>query len=168
MAFCRGLVGLVLWAWWVVLLILVPADMNAHEKITVGAVEDVILFPWGVKVPARIDTGAALSSLDVCGYAVVGKFVTLTMADRCGGHEARLPLVGWKEVQTAEGSWRRPVVKIEICLGPKRIVTSVTLTDRSRMEYPFLVGRETLEKDFIVDVGRTGIAPPSCRVSTVP
>jgi len=165
---CRGLTGLVLGVWCAVFLILVPNDVNAVEKITIGAVEDVILFPWGVKVPARIDTGAALSSLDVCEYSVEEEFVTLTLADRCGGHNVRLPLAGWKDVQSAQGSGRRPVVELEICLGPKRIVTSVTLTDRSRMEYPFLVGRETLEKDFIVDVGRTRMAPPICRDSILP
>jgi hypothetical protein len=165
---CAGLMVLALGMWFVIFPGLVRDDANAAEKIVVGTVEDVILFPWGVKVPARIDTGAAVSSLDVCEYSVDGQFVTFNLADRCGGHEIRLPLAGWKEVHSAEGSDRRPVVKIAICLGSKRITTSVTLTDRSHMEYPFLVGRRTLKKDFIVDVGRTRIAPPSCSVIKLP
>jgi hypothetical protein len=99
---------------------------------------------------------------------VEGKLVEFTLADRCGGHKIQLPLAGWKDIQSAVGTGRRPVVKIKICLGPKRILTSVTLTDRSHMEFPFLVGRKTLKKNFIVDVGRTRIAPPSCGDSRLP
>lgn len=36
---------------------------DAEEKIAIGLLEDMILLPWGVKLPARIDTGAATSSL---------------------------------------------------------------------------------------------------------
>jgi len=35
-----------------------------ESKILVGAVEEVILLPWGVKLPARIDTGSGMTSLD--------------------------------------------------------------------------------------------------------
>jgi hypothetical protein len=38
----------------------------AEDKITIGGIEEVILLPWGITVKARIDTGATLSSLDVC------------------------------------------------------------------------------------------------------
>ena len=43
---------------------LAPVMANAEEKKAIGLVEDVILLPWGVKIPARIDTGAATSSID--------------------------------------------------------------------------------------------------------
>ena len=47
--------------------------LMAQERITIGLVEEIILLPWGVKIPARIDTGAAVSSLDVRGLTVKGK-----------------------------------------------------------------------------------------------
>ena len=137
-----------------------PAD--AAEKIIIGAVEDVILIPWGVKVPALMDTGAAESSLDVCDFTIEGRFVNFTLGDRCGGSKARLPLIGRRYVKTSEGSERRPVVEIEICIGSKRLRTPVTLNDRSRMEYSFLVGRKTLKGNFIVDVSLSKTVQPNC------
>lgn len=137
-----------------------PAE--AAEKTIIGDVEDVVLLPWGVKLPARIDTGATMSSMDVCDYTVEGKYVAFTLADRCGGAKNRLPLLGWKNVHTSEGSDRRPVVMIDICLGTKRLKTHFTLNDRSRMEYPLLVGRTALRGKFIVDVSRTKTLPPRC------
>jgi len=135
----------------------------ASEKTTIGEVEDLILLPWGVTIAARIDTGAATSSLDVCEVDVKGKLVEFTLPDRCGGAKYTLPLKGWKHVKSATGLSRRPVVKIEICIAGQKIPTKVTLTDRSFLEYPFLLGRNTLrEGKFIVDVGLAKTIPPAC------
>ncbi len=41
------------------LFLLAPEAVDAKGKIIIGSIEDVILFPWGVRLPARIDTGAA-------------------------------------------------------------------------------------------------------------
>ena len=38
------------------LFLFTPIRVNTEEKIAIGLVEDVILLPWGVKLPARIDT----------------------------------------------------------------------------------------------------------------
>ncbi len=146
----------------VVLLSTLSMPAEPSEKITVGAVEEIVLLPWGVKLPARIDTGATTSSLDVCDIKVDGKYVNFSLADRCGGHKVRRPLLGWKEVHTSEGSERRPIVMMEICLGSRIINAHVTLNDRSQMEYPFLVGRKTLRGKFVVDVSRKNIMPPRC------
>ena len=55
----------------------VPAQ--AKEKIRLGAVENVALLPWGVLMPARIDTGAATSSLDARNLVVKGKTVEFNL-----------------------------------------------------------------------------------------
>lgn len=146
----------------VVLLNVVSMPAETSEKITIGAVEEIILLPWGVRLMARIDTGATTSSLDVCDYKVDGNYVNFSMSIRCGGHKVRRPLLGWKEVRTSEGSERRPVVLVEMCLGPKLIKTHVTLNDRSHMDYPVLVGRRTLRGKFVVDVSSKNIMPPGC------
>ncbi len=134
----------------------------AAENLTIGAVEDVMLLPWGVQFPARVDTGAATSSIDVCEIAVKGKEVHFTLAGRCGGHRLILPLVEMRRIQTSEGSDERPVVEMELCIGSRRILAPVTLNDRSRLEFPFLVGRNILEGNFIVDVSRSKTIPPTC------
>jgi hypothetical protein len=140
----------------------------AAEKITIGAVEEVMLLPWGVQFPARVDTGAGTSSIDVCEISVKGKMVHFTLADRCGGHRLILPLVEMRRIQTSEGSDERPVVEMELCIGSRRIRTHITLNDRSRLEFPFLVGRNILEGNFIVDVSRSRTAPPTCPRDLLP
>ena len=144
--------------------------VDAEEKIMIGGVEEVILLPWGIQVPARIDTGAATSSLDVCEIKKMGgKEIEFRLPERCGGNKVRMPVVAWRIIQSTEGkAERRPVVEMELCLGAKRLRTQVTLNDRSRMEYPLLIGRRVLEKNFIVDVSRSKILPPRCPEGSTP
>ncbi len=60
------------------------------------------------------------------------------------------------------GSQKRPIVEVDICLGPKLIRTHATLSDRSQMTYPFLVGRSVLTGSFTVDTSRSRAAQPVC------
>lgn len=136
----------------------------AEDKIAIGGVEDVVLLPWGITMKARIDTGAAISSLDVCEIIRKGKNeVEFRLSKRTGGFQVRLPVKAWKKIRSPEGPIeRRPIVELEICLGPMRLRTEVTLNDRSQMDYPLLIGRKTLEGKFVVDVSRSSTSPPSC------
>jgi hypothetical protein len=147
-----------------ILLLMASPTVGAEPMMTLGAVEDVILSRWKVKIPARIDTGAATSSLDVCELKRLSrKEVEFKLPDRCGGHKIRMPVIAWRTVKSTEGSTeRRPVVEMELCLGPKRLRTEVTLNDRSLMEFPLLIGRKTLEGNFVVDVSRSKTLPPTC------
>jgi hypothetical protein len=131
-------------------------------KITVGAVEDVVLSPWGVSFPARIDTGADLSSLDAREIVVRNNIAEFKLGRRFGGLRLKLPVVEWRQIQTSTGSEKRPVVEIHICLGSKLFRTPVTLKDRSEMVYPFLVGRSALSGSFLVDPSRSKAVRPSC------
>jgi len=137
-----------------------PAESS--EITTIGAVEDILLMPWGVKLQARIDTGAALSSIDACDIKMEGAYVSFSLADRCGGYRVRSKLLKLKEVRSSEGKDIRPVVMMDFCLGPHRIRSRVTRNDRSAIESPVLIGRNTLKKRFMVDVSRKHLAPPSC------
>ena len=73
-------------------MISMPAEPS--EKITAGAVEEIVLLPWGVRLHARIDTGAATSSLDVCAAKVEVKYASFSLSDRCGGHKVWRTLLG--------------------------------------------------------------------------
>lgn len=162
---------LILFSIWLlpVFFMAVALPAAASEKKTIGEVEELILLPWGVAIEARIDTGAATSSLDVCEVGVKGKVVKFTLPDRCGGAKYTLPLKGWKQVKSASGQSRRPVVEIEICIAGQQIPTRVTLTDRSFLEYPFLLGRNTLlQGKFTVDVGLFKTSQPTCPGSMPP
>jgi hypothetical protein len=136
--------------------------VESKEKMTIGLVEEVILLPWGVKLPARIDTGAALSSLDAREMVVKGKIVEFRLPDKYGGLQLSLPIIAWKTVRSAEAREQRPMVMMEFCLGNKRIRTRVNLNNRSQVKYPFLVGRSALRKYFVVDCMKEMCAPPTC------
>lgn len=131
-------------------------------KITLGVVEDVILNPWGVSFPARIDTGADLSSLDARDIVVHDNVADFRLGKRWGSRRIQLPIIDWRHIQTAMGVEKRPVVNISICLGSKSFQTLVTLKDRSRMTYPFLVGRSALRDFFVVDSSRSRVVQPHC------
>ena len=136
--------------------------VSAEEKVTIGTVEDVILLPWRVKLPARIDTGAAKSSLDAQELKLHEDRVEFKLPRKYGGLHLRLPIIEWRHVRTPEGLERRPVVELEICLGSKRIHTKVNLTDRSMVKYPLILGRNFLKDNFIVDVKQQRTVPPNC------
>jgi len=144
------------------LFLLVPGEVTAKQKITIGAVEDIILLPWGVRLPARIDTGAAKSSLDARELRVHGDMVEFKLPQKYGSLQLRLPVIEWRHIRTPEARERRPVVELEICLGSKRIRAKVNLTDRSMVKYPLILGRNFLKEDYLVDVKRRRTAPPSC------
>jgi hypothetical protein len=135
---------------------------NAEEKMTLGAVEDVILFPWGVRLPARIDTGAAKSSLDARELVIQDGMAEFKLPQEFGGAQLRLPIIEWKHIRSPDGRQQRPVVELEVCIGSKRIRGKVNLTDRSMVKYPLILGRNFLMGNFVVDVKRRRTAPPRC------
>jgi hypothetical protein len=140
----------------------IPGTVNAEGKVTIGTVEDVILLPWRVKLPARIDTGAAKSSLDARDLRVHEDRVEFKLPREYGGLRLRLPIIEWRHVRTPEGLERRPIVEMEICLGSNRIRTPVNLADRSMVKYPLILGRSFLKENFVVDVKRRRTSKPNC------
>jgi hypothetical protein len=136
--------------------------LGAEGKTTVGFVEEIILMPWGINMPARIDSGAAMSSLDARNMVIKGDTVEFSLPKKYGGKQLSLPIVGWKTVRSAEARERRPLVMLEFCLGSKLIRAQVNLNDRSGVKYPFLVGRNALANDFVVDCMKERCAPPIC------
>jgi hypothetical protein len=140
----------------------IPGMVGAEEKIVIGGVEDVILLPWRVRLPARIDTGAAKSSLDARELKVQDDVVEFKLPQKYGSLQFRLPIIEWRHIRTPEGRERRPIVELEICLGSRRFRTKVNLADRSMVKYPLILGRNFLKENFVVDVQRRRTTRPIC------
>jgi hypothetical protein len=138
------------------------AARASGKEVTVGSVEEVILLPWRIRLPARIDTGAAKSVLAARNLRVTRDVAEFRLPEQYGGTPLRLPVVEWRHLRTRDGLDRRPIVEMEICLGPKRLFTKVALDDRTGLRYPFLVGRNILKGNFVVDVNRKKITRPAC------
>jgi hypothetical protein len=122
-------------------------------------------FPeWGIsRVKAKIDTGARTSALDVARCELVsganGLVARLTLA--LNRHrpqqlvQIEAPVLRQTKVASSDGvREERPVIEALVRVGTieKRIQLSVT--DRSGMLFPILLGREALAGSFVVDVNR--------------
>jgi hypothetical protein len=115
-----------------------------------------------VSILARIDTGAAKSSLDARELVIQDGMAEFKLPQEFGGMQLRLPIIEWEHVRSPDGRQQRPVVELELCIGSKRIRSKVNLTDRSMVKYPLILGRNFLRKNFVVDVKRRMTAPPRC------
>ncbi len=146
-----------------------PAEGASDAALPViGSVEEAILLPWGLRARARIDTGAAVSSVDARSVRVRTvkgkKVVQFVLACDKGQQSAlELPLAGYRRVATSDSaSERRPLVELEVCIAGRRVQAEFTLNDRSRMEYHLLIGRNILAGRFLVDAALQHTAAPDC------
>ncbi len=131
-------------------------------KTVIGAVEEVVLFPWRVKLPARIDTGAGMTSLDVRDLTVKNRVAQFRLPEKYGNTLISLPVIRHCKVRSADSRRRRPVVEIELCVGSKRMRVQANLNDRSQFEYPLILGRNALKQGFIVDCAQERMLSLKC------
>lgn len=157
--------------WISVLLLALSATANADiEQLEIfGWVERVKLLDGDVSLKAKLDTGAANSSLDATDIRRFRRggerFVEFTVTDPDSGVELRLekPLVRNVRIIRHDGNHqRRPVVKLPVCLGDRIRQVEVNLIDRSNFIYPMLIGRSALEGFALVDSGQTFQHRPNC------
>jgi len=144
------------------LLFLTLGAVKDEKKIAIGTVEEVILLPWNIRLPARIDTGAAKASLDARELKIHGTVAEFRLPEDYGGMLLSLPIVEWRHVRSSKGRERRPVVEVDLCIASKRVRIKANLNDRSMVKYPIILGRNALKDHFIVDVKRSKIIPPVC------
>ena len=103
------------------------------ERKVLGLVETVKIK--NREILARVDTGARRCSIDK------------DLAD-----ELKLgPIIDNKKYRSAHGRSIRPVVKEEIMVKGKKMMVKINLTNRKHMKYNFLIGREALREDFLID-----------------
>jgi hypothetical protein len=139
-----------------------PLYAEDKTKTVIGSVEEVVLFPWGVKLPARIDTGAGMTSLDVRDLTVKNKVAQFRLPEKYGNILISLPVIRHCNVRSSDSRRRRPVVEVELCVGSKRMRVWVNLNDRSHLEYPLILGRNVLNQGFIVDCAEERILSVKC------
>jgi hypothetical protein len=152
---------------WIGLLIsflfLTPEMVEAEKKITLSRAEEVILYPGEIRLIARIDTGATVTSLDARGLKIDENTAEFRLPEEYGGALLRLPITGWRHVRSSKGRENRPVVEIDLCIASKRLRIKANLNDRSMVKYPLILGRNALKDHFIVDVNkRSKTTPPDC------
>lgn len=125
----------------------------------IGWREDVSLpeFGGGVLV-AKIDTGARSAALHAEEIVIKGKRVSFVLQLGDTRRECEAALTGTKRVKSSNGySELRPLVEILIQLGAHRFVVEASLTNRTDMGVPMLLGRNSIRGKFIVHPGRSFI-----------
>ncbi len=126
----------------------------------------------GVEFTARVDTGAAVSSIHVEPEDVViedespeptenvAKKVRLRL-DNGEGRKAWVEarVADYVEVRSANGAEHRYQVRLPLQCGDVQKIATLNLKDRSEMTYRLLLGRDFLRDDFVVDVAHEGPQP---------
>ncbi len=132
------------------------------DKLVIGAVENVYIDPPEQLFKARIDTGAAGTSIHASN---------ITPFERDGRDWVRFdinhptietpitverPLARTVLVKqaSADAPERRMVIKMTLTLGPLTEQVDVSLSERTTMTYPVLVGRNFLRNLAVVDVSQ--------------
>jgi hypothetical protein len=156
------------------LLIAAPVDAAQKPKTVTGWVEEVKLYPGGVRVQAKLDTGADFSSLDcdcITPYERDGaKWVRFSVK----GADGKLVSLERQIVRTAKIKrhfgevQERLVVRLGMCLASRYKEVDVTLVDRTGLEYPMLVGRNFLRGRFVVDSSVKFTTTPNCPTAPRP
>jgi len=132
------------------------------EKRVMGWLEAVYLKPWGLRVTAKLDTGAKTSSVhanQVEHFTKEGKdWVRFSFIQ---DEEKKKTLIERPLIRTAvikerlAKSSTRDVVTLVVCKNGREYETEFTLNDRSNFNYPLLLGRSFLENVALVDASET-------------
>jgi hypothetical protein len=132
--------------------------LSFSEKIIIGKKEK-IEFPdlKRKNIVARIDTGAKLSSAHcdkIWLETMKGKKILCCHFLKRSTKVIRFNKFKRVVIKNSHGKQVRYVVKLKVKLHTFTKETSVTLTDRSTMNYSVLLGRSYLSGPFLVDVSK--------------
>lgn len=139
--------------------------LRREDKVVVGRVEWVWLDIAKQRFKARVDTGAATSSLHARNLQPFerngNRWVRFTIPGVQGEKTFETPLVRHKKVRqaTAEDTDKRPVVLLMVRIGEISEEIEFNLSDRDNMLYPVLLGRNFLQDIAVVDVARKFTQP---------
>ena len=136
--------------------------------ITIGR-KDKIDFPELrlYDIEAKVDTGAYTSCIHCYNVKVINKdggekirFSLLDPLQPSYNHKKlTLPIHSKRKIKNSSGQVEeRYIIRTQILLFDQAFHIELSLTDRSQMEYPVLLGRKLLHNNFIVDVTQTDLS----------
>lgn len=134
----------------------------------IGRIELVDLPEWNFNdLEAKIDTGAYTSSLhchDLEAFKQDGKnWIKFYLLDpdheSYNEQEIRMPVHDQREVKSSNGETElRYFIRTKVIFFDEAYDIEFSLTDRSAMKYPLLIGRKFLQKGpFLVDVTKENL-----------
>lgn len=144
-----------------------PQPRHLDKKV-VGSRERVMFTDLGIVHEARIDTGATTSSMDARDVEIferdVEQWVRFKIVDPNSDELLELERKRVRRVlitqANTEDPERRPVIEMRLTIGDITQVAEFTLSNRSHLEFPVLIGRNVLRDLMLVDVGQHHLAEP--------
>lgn len=145
------------------------------EKTVYGHDEMVILPELGnMTLHAKLDTGAKTASLSALDLKIFTKnkekWVRFQVEN--GKKYYEFPIKRMSRIKKRSGemltpdddtSAERPVIQLEVCMGNQKKKIEVNLVDRSRFNFPFLIGKIGLIKlKAVVDPSASKLSSPTC------
>jgi hypothetical protein len=158
-------------------LFLSSVSVFASEKTVLSQVESMTIANSGLLYRARIDTGAVNTSLHAVDLKIiggafkkmksnVGKDIEFTTENERGEKKRiQAEIVSTSIVKNSQGVETRYMVKIDVGFPNKLHNIHVNLRDRSQMNYKLLIGRNFLNKGYIVDVSEKKTIGPLAELS---
>lgn len=143
-----------------------PGLTTQDGKLILGESEWVYIDEANGAFQTRVDTGAATSSIsatDITVFEREGKRWVKFKMPIDGGKslDIEAPFVRYVRIKqaSADGSDRRPVVRLTMQLGSMTEKAEFSLKDRSEMDFSVLLGREFIKDVAVVDVAREFVQP---------
>lgn len=147
---------------------------EAAETTVLGWVEKARIYPGGLKIVAKMDTGADNSSLNVTKWEKISRggkdWIRFTVRNESGeALEIERELLRMAKIKRHKGaSHVRPVVKLGICIGNIYKEAQVNLYDRSRFKYNMLIGRSFMKGPILIDPSKKLNGEPYCKEAPKP
>jgi len=131
-------------------------------KKIIGRAEWVHFPQWELyNINAKIDTGAYTSSLHAHHITIIENgpppvvqfFLLDPHHSAYNNREFRMPVKQQRTVKSSNGTAeRRFIINTTIIIMGEKLPIELSLTDRSEMKYPVLLGRKILAGRYLVDV----------------
>ncbi len=141
-------------------------------RSVIGWSEPVDFVDWGIlRLNAKVDTGARTSALHVENVEYLSESqvrfdVVLSRKNSHRRKSVTARVSRWGRVRSSSGDYsERCFVKTRVRIGPVEKRIEISLISRETMIYRMLIGREALDRDFLVDVSRRSVHAPKKKLN---
>lgn len=159
--------------------VLLSVPAIAAEKAVIGSTAIMSVDETGLRYDARIDTGAANTSLNAFDLKIeggsakrmkdnIGKMIWFTTQNG-KGEQKRLSskIVKTSTVSNSQGTETRYIVALNVGFDGKSRQVHVNLRQREHMDYKLLIGRNWLKDRYVVDVAEKRLIGSVAPISIV-
>ncbi len=159
---------------WLAVVLTAPASVSAQDSkpFVAGWSERVLIYPSGMIVNAKLDTGAKTSSINARSVEQFQKdgqdWVRFQFKNTRGEKTIiEQPVVRIVKIKDLGRKPQiRQVIRLGVCLGTYFKEAEFTLSNRKGFAFPILLGRRFLEDKVMIDSSKRRITTAECKVGS--